>query len=1198
MATQKPAKASAAELVQALHRRRLEYRASFAHCVLLGAAPGPLPGRVPALHIDSPWSDAPTLVVDGRALPASACRFDDNGFHWSHGAGAQRTAGSLAYRDGRAVASGMVLVGARPFAAEYALSPVRYRCLLSSDAGAHFSTQTFQLQLHTPGISWDQASWVDAGLELQYSVSPGSGFGQPPEVIVGFADTRTGVRWTSAGQSSSMTRDLTLVYDAGGELPPADDRSKLPPPAAVFDKVLPLQMTAVLSADTQHFDAAIAVDGQRVPAVLAVRAMYIDERPPVQVLPAVDLAAAAADTGPDPRLLGNITPFQPWTAPDGTKRTIDVVQRKTSSDFYDILLHSLPDELLKFVSPPDPTTRKPVRPGLDADVQAIAELAGADGTTAAAFYQSVAVPYIVQALAHSRTQSKDPFAKKLNADRARLWMSQQTAASSVYNTQMPALYNLRFAQLVPEINAYVADQRDNSAAHAAEVRADATGWKAEVLGLMSKPSADDVKVFTDMVDELSALGANGHYWAYRLFRLATAPSILRGLQAGSMAPGQGNTSFAERMQGYCATLAMLDPSGTFTKRYAQTIALVQISNVFSQLIDYDGKGDALKYIASGLLEAFLERYADDPDPQVQQALAELQKAQHDGVINDLIQAFINLSSEVSGAYEWRTLSNSFKPAAANGLLFAADLVAAACAIGGLVMFGMGIASWKSLNEDQQANVVIGGIELFANTAISLVKRTVAIHEIFSQQGMRWETFKIAVNPFIDNLTEIQKGVLDGLVKRIVGQTETDAAAAAASTGAYRPMIDPDEAVDMTTAERWLGRNLDEFAIRLGVVFGVANVILSAIALSESTDPLDIASNSLFVAGAALETVTYAAGWFVQGALAVTEATLEMLSSVMSACTIVAAVIAIAGLIVAIVRMCQHQPTPLETFATTAAKEAGFFMALDYDVDSLKPYALAGDPSRTALALSGRAGTALRLAADGTVSIAAPDTTNATCLQLLRTGIGPLRIASIVPHPNSAMICLTASGGQLAALPYADPSAKNGEKAAEAQHWLATPVAAAQVASVPGANPGDAPVVVVAAGTFTVSPLSQPALYLDLTGAAPRLSASPVALTMAMVPVAPQGLSMSDVVLAASDRDRRFMPNVVSAGSAPRRFALAPALPNTFTFDEGSGIIAQVVNAAPALAAPAAFTLTCSNGVAPPASVVFRFGVSPVPAGSA
>ncbi len=1194
MPAQSLGKLSADDLVRILHRRRLQYRAGVAHGVSLVEAPAGSP-TIPTIDIYDPFGARPTLAVAGRALPPFAWSYDDKGFRWSYDAGDLPTSGALSYRDGRAVASGMVTVAQRSFAVELVLDPVRFACLLSKDAGAHMSTGTFQLTLRTPGIDWDKATWIDAGLQMSYHVVPGSGFGTPPEVVVAFEDRATGVSWVPEDQSSSMTHDLTLVYDAAGEAPPSDSRSHLSGPATAFSAVLPLQMIAMLSPDAQSLDAAIAVDSASVPTVYAVRGTYLDG-PPAIPAPATRAAVMPSPrTGPDPSLLANITPFQTVTGADGATRTIDVVQRAAAKDFRDILMHTLPDELLALVAPMNPVTHKPERPPLDADVATIANLPGADGTTAAAFYASLGVPYLTQVLARSTVKPPDPFAKTLNANRARLWMSQQTAAASVYNTQLPALYNMRFAKLVPDINPYVDDQKANAATYAPSVLADAAAWKQEIIGSMSKPSPDDVKAFTDMVDELSQLGANGCYWAYRLFRFATAPSTLRGLQAGSMAPGQGNTSFAVRMQGYCAVLAMLDPSGTFTKRYAQTLSMVQISNVFSQLIDYDGKADGLKYVVPRLIQAFLQRYADSPDPDVQKAMAELLEAQHNGKLDELIQAFVNLSSEVSGAYEWRTLTNAFKPAAANGLLFAADLVAGACAIGGIAMFALGVRNFGALTADQQANVVIGGTELFVNTAISLIKRTFAIGEIFSSQALRWEKFKIAINPLIDNLTKAQENVLTGLVKRVIGQTNADAAAAARATGAYALLADPNDPVDMTTAERWLGRNLDEFTIRLGVVFGVANLVMSAIALSESHDPLGVASNSLFVAGAALETLTYAAGWFVQGALAVTEATLDLLSQIMSACTIVAAALAIAGLIVAIVEMCEHHATPLETFATTEASGAGLYMPLGYEIESLQTLAPAGEPSRVAVSLSGRPGAVLRMAADATVSIGTADHSNASCLQLLSNGTGQFRIASIVPTQNTSTICLTAKDSVLSAQPYADPMAKDGAAVAAAQLWWATPLVAAQTVTIPGDAPNDPPTTAVQSGTFAISSASDPTKYLDLAGAAPQLSPTPSAITIAMTTVAPQGLTMADPLLSTNDRDRRFMPNLTTAGSAPRQFTLAPALPPTFSFDPATGIIAQEIGATPPPTPAIAYTLTCDNGVAPAATVDFHVAVTPAPA---
>jgi hypothetical protein len=299
------------------------------------------------------------------------------------------------------------------------------------------------------------------------------------------------------------------------------------------------------------------------------------------------------------------------------------------------------------------------------------------------------------------------------------------------------------------------------------------------------------------------------------------------------------------MQGYCATLAMLDPSGTFTKRYAQVIALVQISNVFSQLIDYDGSGDALQYIVHKLVDSFLQRYGDSPDPDVQKAVAALEQAKKDETIKDFIDAFVNASSEVSGAYEWRTLCAAYQEGVPQPGLLVADIVAAGCAVGGMVMFIMGVEDWKNLGPAAQANVALGGVEIFVNSTMSLVKRGTALGEILSSNGLRWENVRVAINPLYDNLTNSQTRLLRGLTKRIIGQTDREAAALSNYVPMEEAAEEGQQIARLTPTERWLGRNLDEFGVRLGVVFGVANMILSAIQLAESKDDLGLASNSFF-----------------------------------------------------------------------------------------------------------------------------------------------------------------------------------------------------------------------------------------------------------------------------------------------------------------------------------------------------------------
>jgi hypothetical protein len=96
--------------------------------------------------------------------------------------------------------------------------------------------------------------------------------------------------------------------------------------------------------------------------------------------------------------------------------------------------------------------------------------------------------------------------------------------------------------------------------------------------------------------------------------------------------------------------------------------------------------------------------------------------------------------------------------------------------------------------------------------------------------------------------------------------------------------------------------------------------------------------------------------------------------------------------------------------------------------------------------------------------------------------------------------------------------------------------------------------------------------------------------MTMVTVAAQGLGMADVLLSTADRDRRFMPSLITSGSSPRSFALAPALPAGLTFDPATGIISQTEGIAPPLAAPTPYTLTCNNGVGLPAAVTFQLSV--------
>ena len=452
-------------------------------------------------------------------------------------------------------------------------------------------------------------------------------------------------------------------------------------------------MVAEFADDGATFDGAMVVDENATPPlVYALRGTFVDEVSSRLVAPleqdVADVAEAAAVTLTDTEL-ANFRPFEQVQTPTGAKWS-EVVRPKAVDDFNAILKMYVPDDLAQFVGAVDPTTHRPVLPPLDTEVLRIAQLPGPKGEVAWPWYSSLAVPYLTGVLSNV---AGDPGAPLLNAKRSRMWMRTTMPSAPIYGVHMPALYAYRYgknnpAGQNPAIQGYLDDQAttgSNHAAHAAEVTADAAAWKQQMISGMPDVKPEDVKAFTDIVDELSALGAADCYWAYRLFRFATSPAALAEIHGLSLSPAQDSSLLAVRVQSTCATLSVLDPSGTFTKQYMKVISLVQLTNVLPQLLDYAGYADSIRELVPQLLEEFIARHLDSADPDIQQAIRDLQAAEQTGATLELVNDILGVASAMTGAYQWTRLVAKLGTYPAGVTTIAGSIITAAVAGAGLAL---------------------------------------------------------------------------------------------------------------------------------------------------------------------------------------------------------------------------------------------------------------------------------------------------------------------------------------------------------------------------------------------------------------------------------------------------------------------------------------------------------------------------------
>jgi hypothetical protein len=1187
-----------ASIVQALHRKQLAYRVQSAKPILEADAVAASQPAVPTIVLDRPYEAERSLTVNGQAIDPSSWTFDGTSLSWRAGSGAHRTSGAIQFDAGRLIGTGIMTTATGTLVVRLAVQPAAFHCLLSANAGAHATLgPTGGIVLNTAGVSWDTATWVDAGLTFTYRVVAGKGLGEPARIVPVFIDTATGRSWEPDDPIVAMDDTLALHIDTGGDPHDPDDRRGLPAAQSAFRSVYPTRMLAQFPPTLGSFIGGMIVDESvRPPLVYAIKATDVSIPTRARGTLVATHAAPSRPATTAPALDGNqllyVSPFAATDTPKGPQYS-DVVQREAVSDFYDLVKHNLADDLLPLAVPPDPATGKASRPILDEGVLKIAAMVPDRGGDPAAWYSSLGVAYLARVL----VGTDDPFAKKLNGVRAEKWLTTATATTPIYNLQMPALYNRRFLAKFPILGDFQADQTANAATYAAQITADAAAWKQSVLAEISEAGAkpDAVKSFTDAVDEMVATATKGAYWAYWWFKHLTSGITLDRLHDLSMQPGANNTAFVREVQTGCAVLSALDPTGVFTRHYAEVVGLVQVGRTMPQYLDLGNHVAELHDIVPQFLADFALRFADSADAALREAAHEVQQAIDEQRIKDLLDAIVGLANSVNGSYEWRNIAEllpRINPARFNVTMSVVELVAAGCAVAGVAVFVMGAKAWQEMDPPERAALIAGGVSLFANIAMTVVKRAVAIVQIFRNEASTWGALKIILNPFNDSVTYAQKLVLSTSVRRILGGEESaqELIQRARFGQLLQPLLDveadADAAKSMTKMERLCGRNLDEFAIRVGAIFAVVNLVLSAINLSEAADPLAVAQDSLFVASASIEVIAYAGGWIL-GAAGVEMIGALAVATIISACTFVAAALAVVGLIVTMVLMFEHHASPIEDFATNQARVAGFFMPFGAEIESFSAWAPADGPEQVAVTLNAAgASEVLTMRADGTVAYGPSDRTPLSSFILATDGTGQAQFVSQTGSAATPLVALAVgTDGRVHAAPYSSKP-----PAGTVQHWIVTLLAPPTLA------PSSAGVVHATAGAVTLSPAGSPTQFLDLSGPSPRLSAVGTPLVLTVVPLAPQGLTMPAVALSTVDRDRQFLPRLAAAGSGPRTWTLKPAPPGFVTFDSGTGALTQQSGVAPPVMAPATYTLACTNGVGA-LSTLFSMAVT-APTGSA
>jgi hypothetical protein len=225
---------------------------------------------------------------------------------------------------------------------------------------------------------------------------------------------------------------------------------------------------------------------------------------------------------------------------------------------------------------------------------------------------------------------------------------------------------------------------------------------------------------------------------------------------------------------------------------------------------------------------------------------------------------------------------------------------------------------------------------------------------------------------------------------------------------------------MSTIHKIFGRNLNEFlATRLGAALAAVGIVMSAILLAQSHEPLEIAANSLFLFASTMEFIATAGLWATQafGIAAIGGVAVGTIFAVVSVVGLIAMV---AGAILIAVLLFRPQDTPVEKFAK---EKAGiFYMPRKTEIDYFQEYQPVGQQQRSGVSVApnGQTSNCLSVASDGTLSQQPFDGTGHTALYLRTDELGRAQLGGPVVDDTGArtmlVVALDEAGNLVAAPP--------------------------------------------------------------------------------------------------------------------------------------------------------------------------------------
>lgn len=638
----------------------------------------------------------------------------------------------------------------------------------------------------------------------------------------------------------------------------------------------------------------------------------------------------------------------------------DVIQTAVRQDMSTIMNSYVPSDLWTLLFPNQ--TQQP----LTNELAQVVNIPVPGVTDPKSWYQSLATAVLSSGMANG----SDSNCKNLNGPRAATWLQTQITNSPVYHNHGQALFQQHWQTLNPTIQQFFDDQNTNADTYATEV----DQWVKDAIADINQnvtADASDPNLLTDLISEVQAVGDyaknNGLYWAFKLYKYVTNPSLLGNIALVYNDPTQDPTSLARMFQENTAIFTALDPSGYFAQQYTKTLNIFLATNILPSMFGFNG--DVMDFdVIKMYLQKFVDNNINSENQQIQDTVNSIKGILEAKDADIQLQKWIDaLHSCAAGTANLQLLSYNFSRWFSESYSTLANVADKICGvfIGGVVGLGInslffGFKDWEKIKQDpeQLAQLILTATQFGVQILTAMITRGVRIYAIFQVNGLSGMQRFASVGKIM--AANDAAGLEDGLVKisnsfarwlgdttGTVGKEDPDALFFVDENGDKLLFGAEDSGTWLTKV---FGENLEEFAAtRLGSLFVLAGIGVSIYAIIKgekdkialANDSLNIASGSLALMGTVAEWALPAEAAVEEGGVAAIAATgLTGFISVAGPLAILAAIAGI-GLMLYELFKPDTAPDPVQTFVNQYAQPAGFAVtsqasSIDYTFPYLSP----------------------------------------------------------------------------------------------------------------------------------------------------------------------------------------------------------------------------------------------------------------------